>query len=388
MFLAKAFQTDVRGRLEAGTLVEANYSVSVIALDREGEFNSVDKIDGVAVRSFRPVNLRRSSPFRLALGGLIFQILLVLESIRMIRALKQRPIVHAHDFNTLLPGCFLKFLRLAVGVVYDSRDLASAIYRDFYGPGVAAIICSIEGRCLRYSDAVLTDSTLFANYLRRFNRETVIIYSWPRASDIPKLSKREIRAQLGLPLEPFIISFVGSINELFPSELFLAVASLLNDNQNLQFLVVGGGSMAPEFRQASSGARARLLVLPQVLREKALAYVSASDLTWAIYLSKSLNAQMAAPLKLFESVACRVPVLAQKGTLSAELVTEMRCGLVSEGNDPKRISQSILSLSTNSDMQERLRPATGCTWDYMSPKLIETYNRLISRAAARLDQKS
>jgi len=378
MFLANTYQIDTRVRQEAKSLVEADYSVYVLAWDRERGFRPIDKMDGAIVRSFSHVNLRRFSALRLVLGALIFQILLFLECVSLIGRLRQRPIIHAHDFNTLLPGCLIRILRLSVGLVYDSHELSYAAYSEFFKPTIGCIISSIEKRCLRHVDTVITVSPPIANYLRRFNPATEIIYNCPRMSDIPKLSKQEIRRQLGLPLDTFIVSYVGVIRYDSKLDSLLTVASYMRNMSNVDFLVVGGGPLAPEFRRAARETPGRLTLVSQVPPRKALYYVAASDLTWAIYETRSLNQRLTITWKFFESLACRVPMIVRGGSYTAELVKKLRCGKVLESDDPNEISQVIISLAN--ERAHHMLAADGTSqelaWEVTSRKLIEIYDRL------------
>lgn len=106
MFLAKAFQTDPRPTQEAKTLCVSGYPVFALAWDRESKFKHIEDVDGVMVRSFSNIKLPDASPLGLGFGAIVFQMLLVLEGIRLIRELKQRPIIHCHDFNTLFRDVF------------------------------------------------------------------------------------------------------------------------------------------------------------------------------------------------------------------------------------------------------------------------------------------
>lgn len=387
MFLAKAFQTDPRPRQEAKSLVEANYSVFVLAWDREHSFRPVEEVDGVTVHSFSHARLGGSSAFGLALGALIFQVLLLLESVRLVRRLKHRPIIHAHDFNTLLPGCLLRVSRLCVGLVYDSHELSYAVYSEFFGSTMGCAIREIEKRCLRYVDAVITVSAPFADYLRGFNSATEIVYNCPRASDIPRVPRRETRHELGLPLDAFIVSYVGTIRHDFALDLLLDVASSVRD-PSVQFLVVGDGPLARRLLEVARVRQARLRVLPRVSRERALRYVSASDLTWAVYQDESLNMRLTMPWKFFESLACGVPLIVEKGTVRAQLVQRLRCGLVLEGRDPRQISELIVSLASDRERYLEMCVASrnavlGMTWEAMSCKLTEIHERLSGLHNAR-----
>jgi glycosyltransferase involved in cell wall biosynthesis len=384
MFLAKAFQTDPRPRQEGKSLVEANYSVYVLAWDREGQFKRVENVDGVIVRSFTFGSLRGFSGVALALGAIVFQILLLIETVKIIGRLKQRPVIHAHDFNTLLPGCLLKILGLSAGLVYDCHEVSHAAYSELFSPVIGCIVRAIEQRCLGYAEVVITVSHTVAAYLRKFNPSTEVIYNCPRVDDVPRLSKEQARVRLDIPLNAFVVSSVGTIRYDCRLDLLLAVA-LLTKKENLQYLVVGDGPLASEFRRAVKKAGATCLTtMPHVSRELALQYVSASDLTWVVYESRgsSLNPRMTIPWKFFESLACGVPVIVEPGTVRAELVKELNCGLVLGNDDPSNISQAIISLAANPDQICRMRAeakrafATQFNWEIMSNMLVGLYERL------------
>jgi glycosyltransferase involved in cell wall biosynthesis len=241
-------------------------------------------------------------------------------------------------------------------------------------------IREIEKRCLRYVDAIITVSVPFANYLRKFNPATEIVYNCPRTSDIPRLPKPETRHELGLPPDAFIVSYVGTIRHDFALDLLLDVASSVK-NPSVEFLVVGDGPLARGLLETATVRQARLSVLPRVSRERALRYVSASDLTWAVYKGESLNMRFTMPWKFFESLACGVPLIVEEGTLRAEFVKRLRCGIVLEGRDPHQISELIVSLASDRKRYHEMRVASnnaalGMTWETMSCKLTETYERL------------
>jgi len=367
---------------ETQTLIRAGYDVFVFAWDRYAEFPSKEVVDGAEVRSFTPVNLTRFSGFGLVLGGLLFQIILALEILKLVRRLKQRPIIHAHDLNTLLPSCILRILRLSSALVYDCRELTYGVYSGWFNPLVAGMVRVLEERCLRYADCIITVSDWIANYLRAFNPSVELIYNCPRLRDIPGISTKEARLRLALPQGAFIVSYVGMIRYGCRLELLLAVTSLLKD-QNVHFVVVGDGPLAAEFRQAANRAKnARLIVVPRVQREIAFSYVIASDLTWVLYQDQNPSLNVAMPWKLFESMACGVPVIVGAGTLRARLVEKLKCGVILESDEPSEIAEAILSLANDPERHHEMSIAgkqasiADFNWEAMSGKLIDVYRRL------------
>jgi len=387
MLVAKGFQRPdlPRARQEAKSLSDAGYRVFVLAWDRYGEFRELENVEGTTVHSFSTPRLPRFSKFGLALGGMLFQITIVFQALRLINGLKQRPIIHAHDINTLLPGYFLRVIGLGCALVYDCREFTYWIYSEWFHPLVGASLRGIEQACLRHVDAVITVTEPIADYLRRFNQRVELIYNCPVTSEIPKLTKREARIQLGLPANAFIVSFVGAIRYGCRLELLLTLAAE-TQMDNVHFLVVGDGPLGPAFREAARGIpKTRFSVIPMVPHPTALSYVLSSDLTWIVHQNRaeSVSERLALPWKLFESLACGVPVIVEANTFQAKLVSEHKCGIVLENDDPTYVSESIMSLARDQthhgQMSEAARGVSsslGFTWEAMSRRLMIVYARL------------
>jgi glycosyltransferase involved in cell wall biosynthesis len=392
MLVAKGFQRpDIpRARQESRTLVQAGYPLYVLAWDRYGEFPGRENVDGAIVRSFTVVNLRNFSSLGLALGGLLFQIAIFFATLRLINHLRQRPIVHAHDINTLLPSCFLRVLGLSSALVYDCRELTYGVYSGWFNPCVGSIMRAIEEKLLRYADAVITVSQPIAEYLGRFKQMVTVIYNCPRTADVPNISKMDARKQLGLPLNSFIVSYVGMIRYGCRLELLLSVASRIK-RENTHFVVVGGGPLAAEFRRkANQTLDCRITIVPRVWRDRALLYVLASDLTWALYDDQNLSLNVAMPWKLFESMACGVPVLVGQGSSRAKFVEKYGCGVVLQNDAPAFVAEAIGSLAEDPARHQQMSTAgkqlaaSEFNWEVMSNKLIRIYEALrITTAEAK-----
>jgi glycosyltransferase involved in cell wall biosynthesis len=393
MLVAKAFQkpNPPRTKHEAQALVQAGYRVYVFAWDREAQFPSLENVDGAIVRSFSLVNVRRFSRIGLALGGILFQIALVFQIIKLISCLKQRPIVHAHDINTLLPSFFLRALGLSPALIYDCRELTYSVYSEWFHPVLGAILRTLEEQLIRHVDAVITVSDAISNCFRGLCQTVETIYNYPRLADIPTYSKREARLRLGLPVSAFVVSSVGTIRPDCRYDLLLDVASLAG-KEDIHFVVVGDGPMLPMLKKAEKEIpEARLTILPPVNHEKALRYVFASDLTWAVYQDRneSLNSRTNLPWKFFESLACGVPLLVESGTYRAKLVEELECGAVLGSDTPEDALQVIVSMAKDTERHRCLSEAAknaaiarNLNWEAMSVKLISVYDRLRLRMSA------
>jgi glycosyltransferase involved in cell wall biosynthesis len=387
MLVAKAFQkpNPPRTRYETEALLDSGYGVYVFAWDRGSEFPSLENVDGTIVRSFSLARIRKLSGVALMFGGILFQIWLGFQTVKLIGRLKQRPIIHAHDINTLFPGYLIKTLGLSSALIYDCRELTYGVYSDYFHPIVGATLRVIEEHLVRRVDAVITVTDSIANYIRRFCQTVVTIYNCPRLADIPTSSKREIRLRLGLPVNSFIVSSVGTIRRDCRFDLLRDVASLVGKD-DIRFVVVGDGDMLPMLKKAEKQIPdAKLIVSPAVNREEALRYVFASDLTWAVYESRyaSMNARIGLPWKFLESIACGVPLVVESDTYRAKLVEDLDCGIVLRNDRPEEVLQAIASIAK--DPRRRVALSTNAknaaitrnlSWEAMSVKLISLYDTL------------
>jgi glycosyltransferase involved in cell wall biosynthesis len=384
MLVAKAFQRpDIpRAKQEAETLIDAGFPVSVIAWDRNIEYPTDQNLGKINVHSLRTFNLSQFSRTGLVVGGFVFQFLVFIQAIRTIRKTKQRPIVHVHDINTLLPGCLLRKLRLAPALIYDCRELTYAVYSEWLHPILGGIVRALEGSFLGCVDSIITVNDAIADYLRIFERPVTIVYNCPRLADIPKATKKEVRIILALPPDWFIVSYVGMVRFGCGLELLVEAAEKMG-GKNVHFLVVGDGPLAPQIRRAAekSGPNSHLSVLSRVSRQMALLYTLASDATWAIY-PESINQRISSPWKLFESMACGVPVIVDSGTFQSKIITKYGCGLVLKDHAPETIRQQIVSMSRDR-VECRIMSLAGqkaaeieFNWEKMSRRLIEVYSQL------------
>lgn len=379
VLIAKAFQKPNPPRTiqEVETLIEAGYQVHVFAWDRDAEYPRVENVHGASVHSWSLISLRKFTRLGLAIGGLLFQVVLTVQAIRLIGRLKCRPIVFAHDINTLVPGCLLRVSGLCSALVYDCREFTYGVYSEWFHPLAGAIVRVVEEKCLGTVDTVVTVSDLIAGYLGKFNRSVELIYNCPRLADIPAISKDDARVKLGLPRDAFLVSFVGTLRYGCRLELLLAVTSQIQ-NENVRFLVVGDGPLTSAFKRAASKiSSSKFAVLPRVSRETALTYTLASDLSWVVYGSKnpSLNARVGLPWKFFESLACGVPMIVEADTLRAKLINMYRCGVVFDNDDPSHVAEVISSLAEDrgrcQDMKLAARQAASLySWETMSEKLV------------------
>ncbi|MCJ7506992.1 glycosyltransferase [Candidatus Bathyarchaeota archaeon] len=379
MTLAKSFAHDTRPRLEALALGRGGYDVEVLAWDRDLRMPFKAMVDGTRttnVRIFRGVEFRK---LKFALASIIFQMACFFYALRL--CCVGRLLIHAHDFNTLLPSAMIKLVfRDRIRLVYDSHEYTPGVYTEWYGyvtGRVAGVLERIFGRC---ADAVITVSDPIADYLERtLGQACTVLWNCPPLKDIPATSREVARAKLNLPTG-FLILCMG----LFRQDLLFEVLSELResaptDGMNDVRAVLVGKGLPEEFLAKTAANPEFFIVRDWVERETALLYYRACDLTYCMYRTDGANSKIGMPWKLFESVLCGTPVLVTRGSYSHMFVQKYKCGAWA---DPRSASDLLEAIS-------KIRDAKGTaltdpanefakifSWETMRRRLLTVYEGL------------
>jgi len=327
MTLAKSFAQDTRPRLEALSLKSKGYDIEVLAWDRDLKTPFRSKTDGINTISLRILSGGKFGKIRFALASMILQIACFFYALRLCRAGKL--IVHAHDFNTLLPGALVKLLfHDRISLVYDCHEFTPGVYAEWYGSVTGKLASALERIFGQYADAVITVSEPIAGYLERALRQTcTVLWNCPLLNDIPDTSKEVARVKLNLP-DGFLILCMG----LFRQDLAFEVFSELGDNAHIRGMndiraVLVGKGLPKTFVDNAVANPEFFIVRDWVEHKTALLYYRACDLTYAMYRTEGENSRIGMPWKLFESILCGTPVLVTRGSYSHAFVQKYRCGV-------------------------------------------------------------
>lgn len=196
-----------------------------------------------------------------------------------------------------------QLLSLPIPVIFDMADDLPAMLRveaGVFGPLAQAA----ARRSLR---AIIGRAAAITTPCR-----TLLPVLGPRAVFIPNgVDPAEITearaAAAGSHGEKFRIGFLGSFEYFIDFDLILELAARLPD---AEFLLIGGGRRFEEIRSRTRHSSNVTLAGP-LAHPRALARLATCDLSLSLFLRGDVG-HHASPLKLFESLALGVPVLASR----------------------------------------------------------------------------
>jgi len=366
-------------------LAAAGYDVLLLCWDREGRLPEEEAVDGFRVRRIRiPAGVGRG-PLRS--GGAVLRF-----NRAVYRALMTErvvDIVHCYNLDAVL-AAFLAASRRGARAVLD---LCEPEYYGLWKGGARALlplVNAMERSLSRRFDQVFVHNTF---QVRKFEGYGIAhlaqVGSYPNRSMIPA-------APAGSGGERFVIGRLGTIYEDNGIEEILEAYRLLLERERAR----GGGRRFHLYlagrvfeRYAPTFAR---LVEPLGDRLTVEGSFDAFDMA-RLYARLDLSLVLArrtpwfrniTPTKLFDSMACGVPVVGSDIGEVKEILAASQCGLTVDERDPASICEAIEKVALTPGMRDGMaRSAVRAahdryTWEVGEPVFVAQYARLAAPAAA------
>lgn len=380
MLLSNAFRPDPRVLKEAGTLARGGYAVTVIAWDREGRYPAVEQVQAGEAASF---TVQRVQTIRSSYGAGLRQALRLprfwLAAWRRLNQL-QPAVVHCHDFDTLPPGwLWAKLHRRAV--IYDAHEYYTDLQRPRLGGSrigklLLRLIGATEQMLSRTSSAVVTVDERIAR--RYHNRRVVVVGHYP---------PRDFALQ-GLdtaPAEPATLVYAGRFStDRGLLVIATALQRLAGQGLHPRVRLLGAWTDPAEqqaFAAATRGLEGQIEHAGWVPFEQIAAQLQQCDIALAV-LQPIPRYVAALPVKLFEYMACGLPVVISDFPANREVVAAADCGLLVDPANVDAVSEALARLLADPAEAHRLgengRRAfeTRYNWQALEPRLLSLYAQI------------
>jgi glycosyltransferase involved in cell wall biosynthesis len=370
----------VRNQLRA--LAAAGHDVLLLCWDREGRLPMEESRDGIRIRRIRIPAPVGAGPRRNAGNVLRF-------NRAAYRHLMREPVdvVHCYNLDAIF-AAFVAAKRRRARAVLDLCEpeyyaLWKARYRWLLG-----VVNAIELGLARRFDHVLVHNRF---QVRKFEeagiRHLTQVGSYPNRDVIPEAPTRSDGAR-------FVIGRLGTIYEDNGIEEILEAYRMLLDRERDRrdgpaFHLFLAGRVFDRYRETFER-----LVEPFRDRMTVHGAFDASEMA-ALYRRIDLSLVLArrtrwfrniTPTKLFDSMACGVPVLASDIGEARETIDEGRFGLIVDERDPRAICEAIEAIALPPGVRDGMaRNAVALarrryTWEACEPGFLAAYSRVMEGA--------
>jgi len=275
------------------------------------------------------------------LDKFIFSLFVLLYTI-----LNQSKIILTRD--TVVAFCLANFYKSKRKVILEIHKLEHMTKRG----RLKYVIGKIEKSSLKKADFVISITKWMLNYVKKLNCNVTFIPDSFEPSIFKRMSKKKVRRMLNLSKGKNIVLYSGLTFR--HGILDLIKAGKILDSAEI-FIVGGDRKEVNRFEHfVKSHKINNTFFIPRVPIEKVSLYLNAADILVLPYSSNEFNEYFTSPLKLFEYMAVKKPIVATKvGCFKGILKDGYNCILV-EPDNPQALAKGILKLLENKKLANRI----------------------------------
>lgn len=361
---------DPRVEKEANTLSKAGFEVKALGWDRTGILPKSEKRGDFSIS-------RLSIRANYGSGLMNFPALLRWQIGLMrwlLRNKKKYEIIHACDFDTILPALVMKVFWKKV-VIYDIFDFYSDHLRKT-PKIIKSLIRQLDLWAINHSDGViLVDDSRRAQINGSQPKICVSVYNSP--DDIQFSTPHDQQVDSNSTLK---ISYVGLLQ--VERGLFELI-SVLKNHPNW-FLDLAGFGGDEDVILSSIKDMTNVNWHGRISYEKALGLSNESDILIATYDPSIPNHRYSSPNKVFEAMMLGKPIIVAKNTNMDLIIEKANCGIIVEYGVEEDLEKALALLEEDKNLRSRLgenaRQAYEKTysWAKMEERLLGLYHQVLS----------
>lgn len=388
--VATSFDVDPRARKVAMTLADAGFGVSVFAWDRDGRGRSSETLGRITIRRVGP---------QTSIGTGLRQLPALLAFwVKAIAFLAQSRLaaIHCNRFDTLPPALLVGWLR-RIPIVYDLH----MSYADRLGIHTAQIGMRLVRRCVRWLESLalrklvahaFTDSQPYTESLEQRGVSV--------ASTILNVPSRRFGEGSGdtrpsASETQITIGRIGAMSEQLGQgvEDLLAISRRLTfDARQLDVRLILVGNFVPadygkRIRDLVADVPYEIIIADYVPHEQVPLWYRKMDFSVITYevAGRARYGRLSTSQKVFEALACGVPIVYLGNAYMEELVMRLGAGLVPDRRDQEGIYECVLQLVRNRSLRTRMAEAgrtgflEGWYWEAQEEIIRTTYHAVLLR---------
>ncbi len=280
-------------------------------------------------------------------------------------------IAHVINFDSIIPTIIVGKLRNKP-VIYEILD----VYVDqiLLPNWVRAIVLRIDKLFISLADAIIiADESQIDEMSGIPNSRIVPIYDSPQDMFVTKDYCQQNKL--------FILFFAGVLDAARKLNLDKLVSAIKNID-GVKLTIAGYGDLAKEIEKWSHEMPYKIEFMGSISHEEVIDHSKNADLLFVLRDPIVPVNRYICGSKLLEAMACGKPILANKGTSTAQKVIQENCGIVVDANDINEIANAIIRLREDPSfcrkLGENARKAYEIRYSYsiMEKRLLNLYQKI------------
>jgi len=364
---------DPRVEKVARTLAGAGFLVTLLGWDRTADLPPYSLEEGLPVYRL-PIRAKYGHGLANLPGLLRWQWRLINW---LVHHRSEYDLIHACDFDTILPAWFTKIL-WSKKVVYDIFDF----YADHLRATPAfikALIRAIDLRAIAWVDAlILADDSRREQIHGAKPKRLAIIYNTPEDLSEVKESQPNQGQDFRTSNAALRLAYVGLLQK---ERGLFQMLEILNRHPEWSLDLAGFGGDSEEIHDIAR-QMPNVRWHGRIPYDQALRLSQAADVLFATYDPAIPNHRYSSPNKVFEAMMLGKPVIVARNTNMDHIIRQENCGIIIEYGNLNELETAITLFENDPGLRLRLgengRRAyqTTYSWINMQSRLITLYNEV------------
>lgn len=354
MVLTNGFDPDVRVYKEAKYITSLGYNVEILCWDRKCEYvdKTEENMDEVKIKRFHIPSVP---------GSGMKQIIPFLKFIRTIKTYlknKEYEYLHCHDFDGIIVGMFER-KRKGTKLIFDMHE----IYTHY----AYAKNCFFKS----YFNYVLkkTDYIVYVNdeQIKDINQKEKLVY-------LPNYPERKVYE----PIEKnksndgkIRVNYIGSVRDY---ESLKTLAEIANECDNIDIGIYGVGIAFNRLLEEYKDTNIKLYGKYDGVNQSGEIYRN-TDILYCVYNPEVKNWKNAYPVKLYEGIITKTPIIVSKNSKAGEIVEKYLIGEIVDYDNQQELKKAIEKIKDNYESYvknlEQIR--TQYIWEHVVINLKQIY---------------
>lgn len=216
----------------------------------------------------------------------------------------------------------------------------------------------IENSTYKSADWIVVISESFKRNLREKkvpDKKITVISNWIDLNNVHQINRAEngLFDELGIGRDKFIVLYAGNMGEMQGTEIILQVAGQLRENNKIQFVLFGTGSLYDSMARSISEMKLKNVLLHPLLGQDRVSEVySMGDI--ALITCKKGTGNAGLPSKLWSIMACNTPVIASfdEDSELSEHIRKSGAGICVEPENSEALRDAIKLYASNENIQK------------------------------------
>lgn len=354
MILTNRFDPDVRVYKEAKHLIERGYQVEILCWDRENEYidKEHDEIDGINIKRFFPYAEYGTGTKQLKA---FFQFI---KECKAYLRKKNYKYIHCHDLDGIITGYLIK--KRKNGLIFDMHEFYEAQGSNKMKNYIIRTIVTYLQNKSKFILYVNNEQTKVMS--NRNKMKSIYLPNYPESNNY--CDKKSISKNLR-------ISYIGAVRQYNELKNLMDASK---DFEGVEVNIHGAGVAYKKLYDIRNN-------YPNVNITGVFKYSDIdnlykdTDILYAIYPLNSIQNKTSYPVKFFEAIITKTPIIVDKGTVIGKFVLEKNIGFVIDENNVNELKQLIINIDNNRDiLKEKISNIEKIQYDFTWEKVVKSLN--------------